>query len=106
LDLFGSLASELEEPWLWLPLGRHIIFTNINIVNTPYRFESVSLVMSEEEEAGYCDECGVDGVYYAKTTRELQEKLEQAQLQNSLLEKECDRLRGELREAKWNGFSR
>jgi hypothetical protein len=84
LDLFGPLASEFEEPTTWTP----DYFPNTNIVNTPDRFEYLNLVMSE-----------------SKRTRELREKLELAQSQNLFLEKECERLREELREAKWNGFS-
>lgn len=57
------------------------------------------------EPTKICEQCGVDSISLRRTTRELQEKLEDSLLQNSLLQKECERLREGLREAKWNGFS-
>jgi predicted RNase H-like nuclease (RuvC/YqgF family) len=61
--------------------------------------------MSNEENPKTCKECGVDKSVFEKQIRLLLEKLDHSQLQISSLERECERLRDELREPKWNGFS-
>ncbi|KIM33595.1 hypothetical protein M408DRAFT_157485 [Serendipita vermifera MAFF 305830] len=52
-----------------------------------------------------CTQCDVNRFDLQRKIRQLTEKLEYSQLQNSLLSSECDRLRKELREAEFKGRS-
>jgi peptidoglycan hydrolase CwlO-like protein len=61
--------------------------------------------MSIEENPKTCKECALDKSFFQKQIRRLREKLDHSQLRISSLERECERLRDELREAKWNGSS-